>query len=71
MRRVQRLVEPVAQVVLPRCEAIRTSPYANDTDTTDRQCRWSAKFRIDGRNLCSKHAGPVALEILLRQGDAT
>lgn len=50
---------------LPQCEAGRQTPYASDTDATDKQCKWSGKYLIDGRNFCSKHAGQAALQILL------
>lgn len=51
----------------PQCEATRQSPYANDTKDTDKQCKWSSRFEIDGRFYCSKHAGQVALRKLLEQ----
>jgi len=50
---------------LPQCEAMRQSPYANDTPETDRQCKWAARYEIDGHYYCSKHAGQVALQKLL------
>lgn len=48
---------------LPQCEAQRKTNYANDSDKTDRQCKWSAVVSIDGRHLCSKHAGAELLRI--------
>lgn len=50
---------------LPQCEAIRQTPYANDTPERNKQCKWSARYRINGRNLCSKHAGQAALALLV------
>ncbi len=52
----------------PRCEA-------QVSDTTERfnrelhrrkpsQCSLSASYEIDGKKLCARHAGKVALEIL-------
>ena len=64
---IERLIEPVEKVETPQCEAIRVTDYANDADKTDRQCKWASRYIINGRYLCSKHAGPVALEILLNQ----
>jgi len=71
MARVEVLFTPAPKPDLPQCEAIRATPYANDTPDRDRRCKWSARYRIDGRLLCSKHAGPAALEILLKMEDQT
>lgn len=30
-------------------------------------CQKSARYSIDGRHLCSQHAGRIALEILMRR----
>lgn len=57
-------VPSVAPVDLPRCEAQRQTNYANDHLSSDRQCKWSARYNINGRLLCKKHAGPEALKIL-------
>lgn len=65
-QRAVRLIPAVEKIETPQCEAMRTNPYANDTDKTDFQCKWSSRYRIDGRNLCSKHAGIAALEILIK-----
>lgn len=50
---------------LPQCEARREGHYANDTSETDKRCKWSARYEIDGHKFCSKHAGVAALQILL------
>ena len=50
---------------MPRCEAQRQTPYDNDTKNTDFQCKWSARYQIDGHNFCSKHAGVAALQLML------
>lgn len=52
---------------LPRCEAQRKTNYANDSDNTDRQCKWSAVVSIDGKPLCSKHAGAELLRIYMEK----
>lgn len=64
---IERLIEPIERIETPQCEAVRMTRYANDTTKTDRQCKWSSKYKINGQYLCSKHAGPVALDILLKQ----
>lgn len=48
---------------LPQCEAIRKTPYANDHEGTDFQCKWSAMYSINGKLLCSKHAGAELLKL--------
>lgn len=65
MTKAKRLVARVEPVDLPPCDAMRKLTYANDKPDTNRRCKWSAKYRIGGRNLCQKHAGPAALAILL------
>lgn len=50
-----------------QCEASRVYNYHNDRPTTDRQCKHSARFVVDGKRLCAKHAGVAALHILLKQ----
>jgi hypothetical protein len=52
-------------VDLPQCEARRENKYLNDTVDTNFQCKWSARYTIDGHYFCSKHAGVAALQILL------
>lgn len=63
------LHSPVAPPDLPQCEAIRRSTYASDKTHTDRQCRWKAMYTINGKDLCSKHAGAELLK-LHREGRA-
>lgn len=54
----------------PQCEAMRQTPYANDTKDTDKQCKWSSRFEIDGHFYCTKHAGQIALRMMLEtQGE--
>ena len=64
---IERLIEPIEKVETPQCEAVRVTGYANDTAKTDRQCKWASRYIINGQYLCSKHAGPVALDILVKQ----
>lgn len=54
-------------VTVPNCEAIRETPYANDTPETDKRCHHLAKYEIDGKKLCQKHAQAVALHLLLSE----
>lgn len=56
---------------LPQCDAIRKERYANDRPETDRRCRNAASFAIAGKNYCRKHAGAVALDLLLNGGRGT
>ena len=51
----------------PRCEAIRSYNYGNETGATDRRCKNLAKYEIGEKQLCEKHASMEALSILLRQ----
>jgi hypothetical protein len=51
----------------PQCEAQRETKYRNDTKDTDKQCKGSSRYKIDGHYFCSKHAGVAALQILLRE----
>lgn len=64
---VERLIPLAEPIVTPRCEAKRQTPYANDTEETGFQCKWSSRYKIEGQYLCTKHAGAKALEILLRE----
>lgn len=63
------LFAPVVKPDLPQCEAERANSYFNDRPNTDRRCKHSARFEIDGLKLCQKHAGVKALEIVLKQGE--
>lgn len=59
--------EHLHPVEMPRCDATRDTAYANDTDDTDKQCKHTARYRIDDHCFCTKHAGQAALQILLRE----
>ena len=54
------------RMLLPQCEVQRKGVYANDTPQTDKQCNFRGIFVIDGANLCRRHAGIIALDILLK-----
>ena len=54
----------------PRCEAIRSYNYGNETGATDRRCKHLAKYEIGEKQLCEKHASMEALSILLNKLDA-
>lgn len=63
----------VPKLELPKCEAnittqssIQFRQYREVTKSDD--CRYTAKYRIDGRGLCKLHAMQVALEILIKEG---
>lgn len=61
--------------VLPRCEATVGPATRRFRDwcitATDHNCMARAKYVVDGEKLCHRHAGAKALEILLRESDAT
>lgn len=48
-----------------QCEATREAKYHSDRPSTDRRCQLSSRFEVNGRRLCSKHAGVAALHLLL------
>lgn len=50
---------------LGQCQAQRQGRYANDRKDTDKRCVHTAKYEIEGRRLCEKHAEVAALRILL------
>lgn len=52
-----------------QCKAQRVHGYKNDTEKTDKCCSHSARYEINGMFLCSKHAGVLALHILLGEAD--
>lgn len=54
---------------LPRCCAERVTRYYNDGSGSDFQCNMRARYEIDGRPLCPRHAGEVALAHLLKGSD--
>ena len=51
------------------CSALRLGKYANDRPDTDKQCTRRARFRVDGRLYCLRHAEIAALNILLKETD--
>lgn len=62
--RVKRLWPDLSE--LGQCEAAREGKYGNDTPQTDRQCVFTAKYLVDGKRLCTRHAGVAALRILMQ-----
>lgn len=54
---------------LPQCEAERTTRYYSDVrdGTKNFQCSQRARYDIDGKKLCPRHAGEVALAHLLKE----
>lgn len=73
-----KLIVP-AHYIKPRCEAKlteqatvykirRRSEIINDLKVDD--CRNQASIHIDGKDLCRKHAAMMALDILLKKGEA-
>lgn len=52
---------------LGQCCANREGRYANDTKETNMRCTHTAKFEVQGRRLCTKHAEVAALRILLNE----
>jgi len=51
---------------VPRCDSLAVSQAARDRGET-RRCKMPAKYTINGRNLCPKHAGAAALSILMKE----
>lgn len=49
---------------LPECEAIRSTRYHNDAPGSHR-CTMHARYIVDGKTLCARHAGEVALAYLV------
>jgi hypothetical protein len=52
---------------LPQCQGIRKTAYATDVPNTDKRCRHRGRFEIGGRSYCTKHAGQIALRILIEE----
>lgn len=50
---------------LGQCQAHREGRYANDKPETNLRCVHTAKYDVQGRRLCQKHAEVAALRILL------
>lgn len=61
------------KVTLPRCTALVSEESAawrgRDGREDPNVCNRTAKFCIEGQNLCQTHAGAAALLILLREVD--
>jgi len=47
-----------------QCQAIRSTSYLCDKPNTEYRCACTAKYEIQGRKLCTKHASAIALDIL-------
>lgn len=61
------------KLATPQCEAERMHSYYSDrwrTGPGRPQCKLSSAFQIEGRYYCKKHAGHVALCILLGSNSA-
>ena len=59
----------IQQPSLPRCEGMRSTIYARDSDEKhpDMRCCRNATYLIDGKYYCKPHAGDVALRMLIDQ----
>lgn len=53
----------------PRCQAERECHYLNDKPDSDRQCMHRSKYRVGRRFYCAKHAGVMALRMLITETD--
>ena len=62
------LFDPEKRPDLPRCEAHRKTPYANDGIGTDYRCSFAAHYVVNGKDLCSKHAGTELLRMMKEEG---
>jgi hypothetical protein len=54
---------------MPRCQALRTGTYFNDTPDTDKQCANRSKYRVGNRFYCMRHAEIKALHLLMFEDD--
>lgn len=64
--KVERLPDPA---VRPKCEAKLMSPEAisyNERQGFGSDCKNVARYVIDGKKFCGRHAGAIALSILLK-----
>lgn len=54
----------------PRCQQERSTRYtpSYEQHVKDKSCLHSARYVVDGRNLCKLHAGEAALAFLLNEG---
>jgi hypothetical protein len=62
-RQAERLAPEIP--ALPQCEAGRVTKYHNDRPDTDRRCKGRARYKVAAASYCTRHAGVVALRILL------
>jgi len=53
--------------VLQQCEAQRAYKSFSDFKTPDRRCTHFSAYEVDGKKLCTQHAGVAALKILLER----
>lgn len=52
---------------LPQCTATRDTKYASDVSPrTKHRCKRKATVEFDGQYLCMQHAGPLAIEKLIK-----
>ena len=56
---------------LPQCEGHRGYPLAQNSLYLDARCLKKASYAIDGQKLCPRHAGMMALALLLRATEAS
>lgn len=68
MNRVEVLWNPLTKPELPQCETDRLNDYYNDKPDTDRRCKHGARYKIDGKCFCARHAGIYALQTLMKEG---
>lgn len=54
---------------LGRCEAQREGKYCASWELAhpDKRCMHTAKYEVDGRKLCARHASLSALRIMLKE----
>jgi len=54
---------------LPKCEARRSGSYCREWEDRhpDKTCARKARYIIKGINLCSLHAGEIAVSMLLQE----
>ena len=65
-RRYTRKVKHIGKNQPIQCEAVRKHPYYNDSGGAAR-CKWNAKYFINGKYLCRKHAEVEALALLAEE----
>lgn len=62
---------PIAQPIHEdiQCQAERVNSYASDTPTTDKRCLLTARFKVNGKCYCLRHAEIASLHYLLSMTD--